>query len=128
MNKLITICKYINDLLPNALIIAFALKVILAPTLDFAQSSVVISLITLFGYRHYLRHFANVNEQNLQAKIVSDKDIVDQRLDAHSDAIEELKDKYQKAEAHKIANTPTMPDGQFNVDQHFMNQFLPPER
>ena len=67
-----------------------------------------------------------MQESQQAAKVITDTDKINERLDAHSDAIEDLADKYKKAERHKTMNTQTMPEGQFNVDANFMNQFLPP--
>lgn len=115
MNKLITICKYINDLLPNALIIAFAVKVLLAPTLDFAQSSVVISLITLFGYRHYLRHTINTTVSNNLQTVQDSVDQLSARLDAihstTSDTVQQLSGKVETLSTlNALTARPKRPD------------------
>ena len=116
-----------NDLdTTNLIIILISIKLLAAPTLDYGVVGGLTSLIGLFGYRHYLKNVRDVNTDNLAKTVITDKEVVDQRLDEHSNKIDELDEKMKAAETHKIVNAQTMPNGQFNVDnveQDFMRQF-----
>ena len=94
-----------NLTLVNALILAFSVRLLILP--DPVSASVVIGLLTVYGHSRYMA------AQNA-ASVVGDSETINARLDAHSNAIEALAEKRSAEDVHALANTQSMPNGQFN--------------